>query len=200
MLVNANPSQTLLPNVYKTQQDCPIVWFQIKSCPQLVLLTLYRPHLKNPKLKMPGSSLCGKVHSILGHKPRPLGPAHPDSYPVYITHDLVSAAMNAVVNESTAWLRDPEYRIEVVMVKAPLQYCPLHIANAMPPGCTDRHPYAVAIAKARFHRTPEHPGGELTEIAMVEWNEMAVTFSLAPREFVTVVPLKDTTHKNQGTK
>ncbi|KAF5238763.1 hypothetical protein FAUST_5347 [Fusarium austroamericanum] len=145
-------------------------------------------------------SLYSKIRSILGRKPRPLGPAHPNSYPLYITHDLVSAAMNAIVDKRISWPRDPEYRVEVVMINIPFQYCPSHIANAMPPGCSGKHPYAVAIAEARFQRTPENPGGELSEIAMVEWKEMAVTFSPTPREFVTVVPLNNAIHKNQGTK
>ncbi|RGP61732.1 hypothetical protein FSPOR_9729 [Fusarium sporotrichioides] len=149
---------------------------------------------------MLGSSLRSKTRSILGRKPLPLGPAHPDSYPLYITSDLVSAAMNAIIDKRTVWPKDPQYRIEVVMVNMPFQHCPSHIADAMPPDCGGRHPYAVAIAKARFQRTPANPGGELAEIAMVEWKEMAVTFSLAPREFVTVVPLSNVVHKNQGTE
>lgn len=149
---------------------------------------------------MLASPFLRKLRSLLGSKPKFFGPAHPDSYPLYITNDLVSAAMNVLTDREVAWPRDSQYRIEVVMVNIPLQYCPPHIANDMPPECEGRHPYAVAIGQARFRRTPENPGGELTEIAMIEWNYMAVTFSHSPKELVTLVPLGDVTHNNQGTK
>jgi len=149
---------------------------------------------------MLASPFLRKLRSLLGSKPKFFGPAHPDPYPLYITNDLVSAAMNVLTDREVAWPRDPQYRIEVVKVNIPLQYCPPHIANDMPPECEGRHPYAVAIGKARFRRTPENPGGELTEIAMIEWNYMAVTFSHSPKELVTLVPLGDVTHNNQGIK
>ncbi|KAH7244033.1 uncharacterized protein BKA55DRAFT_540951 [Fusarium redolens] len=148
---------------------------------------------------MPKSSLCQMVRSIFGDKPVPFGPAHPDKHSVYITHDLVRSVMNVIADRNIPWPIDPEYRVEMVMVKVPVNFCPQNIVNAMPPDRPGRHPYAVAIAKARFQRTPEHPGGELVALAMANWNEMAVGFSLKPGEHVSVVPLTDRTHKNEGT-
>lgn len=75
------------------------------------------------------------------------------------TKDLVNAAMKVVFDKNTTWPRDSEFRIEVVMVNVPLQYCPSLLANTMPTDCEGSYPYVVAIAIARFHRTPEHPGG-----------------------------------------
>ena len=147
---------------------------------------------------MLASPFARKLRSIFESKPKFFGPAHPDSHPLYITDDLVSAAMNALTDREVTWPRDPQYRIEVIMVNIPLQYCPPHIANDMPPECQGRHPYVVAIGKARFRRTPENPGGELTEVAMIEWNQMAVTFSHSPKELVTVVPLRGVTHNIRG--
>ncbi|KAH7193238.1 uncharacterized protein B0J16DRAFT_334741 [Fusarium flagelliforme] len=60
--------------------------------------------------------------------------------------------MNVLTDREVTWPRVPQYRIEVVMVNIPLQYCPPHIANDMPLECEGRHPYAVAIGKARFRR------------------------------------------------
>ncbi|SPJ80382.1 uncharacterized protein FTOL_08774 [Fusarium torulosum] len=144
-------------------------------------------------------SLCDKIRSALGHKPAVFGPPHPDSYRVFITHDLVSAAMNVIVDKSTPWPKDSEYRIEMAFVNVPLEFCPPHVVHCMPPAQPGKHPYAVLIAKVRFRRTPEHPGGELTAIATTEWKEMAVAFGLEPRDFVSVVPLSDRTHQNEGT-
>ncbi|KAF4453946.1 hypothetical protein F53441_3471 [Fusarium austroafricanum] len=140
-----------------------------------------------------------KFRFVLG-KEVTFGPVHPDSYPVFITHSLVRAAMNIIVDRNTPWPIDPEYRIEMVMVKMPVKFCPEKIVNAMPPDRPGRYRYVGAIAKARFRRTPENPGGELINIAMANWNTMAVGFTLQPEEHVSVVPLTDRTHKNKGTE
>ncbi|QGI64764.1 uncharacterized protein FFB20_09187 [Fusarium fujikuroi] len=144
-------------------------------------------------------SLCDKFRSLFGDKLVAFGPDLPDSYPVYITHDLVRSAMNVIADRNIPWPIDPEYRVEMVMVKVPLNFCPQDMIKVMPLDRTGRHSYAAAIAKARFQRTPKHPGGELVALAMADWNEMAVGFSIEPREHVSVVPLNDRTHKNEGT-
>lgn len=155
--------------------------------------------LSSPKFNMLKVSLCDKFRSLFGDKNVTFGPDLPDSYPLYITHDLVRSAMNVIADRNIPWPIDPEYRVEMVMVKVPLNFCPPKMIKAMPLDLTGRYSYAAAIAKARFRRTPEHPGGELVALAMADWSEMAVGFSLEPREHVSVVPLNDRTHKNEGT-
>lgn len=151
------------------------------------------------EINMAKSSLWDKIRSALGCKSAVFGPLYPDSYPVFITHDLASAAMNVIVDKSTAWPKDSEHRIEKALVNVPLKLCPPHVVHCMPPPESGKHPYAVFIADARFRRTPEHPGGELVGIVTTEWNEIVVAFSLEPRDVVSVVPLLDRTHQNKGT-
>ncbi|EWZ79385.1 hypothetical protein FOCG_04595 [Fusarium oxysporum f. sp. radicis-lycopersici 26381] len=159
----------------------------------------YSYKLSSPKSNMLKVSLCQKFRSLFGDKPVAFGPDLPDSHPVYITHDLVRSVMNVIADRNITWPIDPEYRVEMVMVKVPLSFCPQNMVKVMPLDRTGRHPYTAAIAKARFRRTPEHPGGELVALAMAGWKEMAVGFSLEPREHVSIVPLNDRTHKNEGT-
>ncbi|KAF5615259.1 uncharacterized protein FTJAE_13394 [Fusarium tjaetaba] len=124
-------------------------------------------------------SLCDKFRSLFGDKKVTLGPDLPDSYPLYITHDLVRSAMNVIADRNIPWPIDPEYRVEMVMVKVPLSFCPQNMQGSGEPQST--------------------PGGELVALAMANWSEMAVGFSLEPREHVSVVPLNHRTHKNEGT-
>jgi hypothetical protein len=144
-------------------------------------------------------SLFDKIRSALGRKPVVFGPPHPDSYPVFITHDLVSAAMNVIVDKSTAWPKDSKYRIEKALVNVPLKLCPPHVVHCMPRTQPGKHPYAVFIADVRFRRTPEHTGGELVGIVTTERNGIVVAFSLEPRDVVSVIPLSDRTHQTEGT-
>ncbi|KAF5018700.1 hypothetical protein F66182_9314 [Fusarium sp. NRRL 66182] len=133
-------------------------------------------------------SLIKKAVIISGQKPY-YGPAHPNSYPVHITEDLIQAALPSLLRKGKPWSQDPEYRIIEVMVRVPRKFCTPGMVNAMDPDLPGKHPSLVAIALGRFRRTPEHPGGELVGLARSDWGEMSVVFDLKPRETVSVAPV-----------
>ncbi|KAM0555736.1 hypothetical protein ACHAPJ_006128 [Fusarium lateritium] len=135
---------------------------------------------------MSTSSLSHKVRNIFGRKPVEFGPAHPNSYPVFITDDLINAALPVFTDQKKLWPKDPEFRVMPVMVKVPYKMCPPRMINTMPPDLPGKHPHLVAIALGRFRRTPEHPGGELSGIALSDWNQVSVAFDLEPREILSV--------------
>ncbi|KAF5623889.1 hypothetical protein F52700_9905 [Fusarium sp. NRRL 52700] len=95
-------------------------------------------------------SLCDKFRSLFGDKPVTFGPDLPDSYPVYITHDLVRSAMNVIAGRNIPWPIDPKYRVEMVMVKVPLDFCPQNMIKVMPLDRTGRHSYLLPLLRQGF--------------------------------------------------